>query len=196
MKKYLFLILVTLASCTPILKMAYGIKNPEVENKDSIIRYLDKKNMNSSNIYAYDFESFKIHLKDKNSIPDVYIYNSNGEYIPYGDDYACNASAFDFVSKLDKTIPYQTKDIRNLNTSIIGLTDLDGTNVEFNKSEKVDFYVLIYWTVYIGKLNKDHVKIWEEQANNNTKSNIKVLKINMDFQENWGEDNIKTIYSE
>jgi hypothetical protein len=44
---------------------------------------------------------------------------------------------------------------------------------------------LIYWTVWAGKLNKDHVKIWEDQARNNKNCKVKVIKVNMDMQEYW-----------
>lgn len=60
-------------------------------------------------------------------------------------------------------------------------------------SEEADLYVFIYWTRWIGKLNKDHVKIWEQQALNNSKTNIQVFKINMNFQEYWGEENLNKI---
>ena len=53
--------------------------------------------------------------------------------------------------------------------------------------ETADFYVLIYWAVWTGKLNKDHVKIWEDAAKNNKNAKVKVIKVNMDFQEHWDE---------
>jgi hypothetical protein len=48
-----------------------------------------------------------------------------------------------------------------------------------------DFYLLIYWNVWTGKLNKDHVKIWEDLARENKNCKIKVIKVNLDIQEYW-----------
>jgi len=53
--------------------------------------------------------------------------------------------------------------------------------------DKADFYVLIYWTTWTGRLNKDHVKIWEDSAYAKKQANIKVIKVNMDFQKNWDQ---------
>jgi len=39
--------------------------------------------------------------------------------------------------------------------------------------------------VWIGRLNKDHVKVWEADAKANMNCNIEIIKINMDIQEWW-----------
>jgi hypothetical protein len=69
--------------------------------------------------------------------------------------------------------------------------DLNGNPL--GRLESADFYVLIYWSVWTGKLNKVHVKVWEDAARNNQKSNIKVLKVNLDFQDHWDEADKKKI---
>jgi hypothetical protein len=63
--------------------------------------------------------------------------------------------------------------------------DLKGNKIKDVKP--ADFYLLIYWTVWSGKLNKDHVKIWEELAMKNQKCNVQVLKVNMDIQSSWDD---------
>jgi hypothetical protein len=62
--------------------------------------------------------------------------------------------------------------------------------------DSADFYLLIYYTSWSGRLNKDHVKIWEDQARNNTNAKIRVYKVNLDFQEYWeAEEREKIIAS-
>jgi hypothetical protein len=61
-----------------------------------------------------------------------------------------------------------------------------------------DFYILINWTVWTGKLNKDHVKVWEELARKNAAARIHVVKVNLDMQEYWDKkdrDKIKQYMS-
>jgi hypothetical protein len=69
------------------------------------------------------------------------------------------------------------------------LKDLNGKNVEIDLSD-ANYHVFIYWAKFAGKLNKDHVKVWENQALENTKTKIKVYKVNMDFQEHWGKETL------
>ena len=70
---------------------------------------------------------------------------------------------------------------------------MQGEPVRVKPKESDDFTVLVFWTTYIGKLNRDHVSVWERQAQENQKAGIRVLKINMDFQEFWGEDNLRKV---
>ena len=62
-------------------------------------------------------------------------------------------------------------------------TGVGSKPVTIEKAKETDFYLFIFWTRYSGRLNKDHVKIWEEQANNNKNSKIKVIKVSFDQQE-------------
>ncbi|WP_191858636.1 hypothetical protein [Hanstruepera ponticola] len=175
------------------MKTAYGIKDPAVENEDSIKKYLDKIELSTDNVYAYNYNSFlKKMLAKTNSIPDVYIFNNKGEYIPYGDEYACNASAFDFIEQLNKKETYKTSDTYKLEDMLDGMMHLDGTNATIDMSKNHDFYIFLSWAIYSGRLNKDHVKIWEDQAHNNKNADIKLIKLNFDIQESWGEEKIKS----
>ena len=65
--------------------------------------------------------------------------------------------------------------------------DLKGNPLVKSNLKPADFYVLLYWTVWTGKLNKDHVKIWEQLARNNTNAKIEIVKVNLDFQEYWNK---------
>lgn len=188
-KLLLFTTVILLSSCNTITKIAYGIKDPQIENEKSIIEYAEKVNLKTNNIYTYDFNSFIKNIKGK-SIPDVFIFNKNKDYIPYGDVYACNASSFDFIEKLNKNGNYSPSDKISWTQITNGLTDLKGNETQGLMGNKSDFYVFIVWTKYTGKLNKNHVKIWEQQAINNKTANLQVIKINMDFQEFWGEENL------
>ena len=74
-----------------------------------------------------------------------------------------------------------------LNNLPFGLYSLKGDSLGSPKLD-VSFHIFIFWAKFAGKLNKNHVKVWDNQATNNTKTSIRVYKINMDFQEHWGEE--------
>jgi hypothetical protein len=185
------LILVLNSSCQHILKKIYGVKNPEIENEISIKKASVKYGLDTTNIITVNSKDFLGELNGR-SIPDASIYDSKGNYIEYRvTDTSCNAGLFEFIPNLDIKNSYNKPDSSKLDSELKKFLDLNGNLL--GELESADFYVLIYWTVWTGKLNKDHVKIWEDAARNNQKSKIKVLKVNLDFQDHWDEADKKKI---
>jgi hypothetical protein len=179
------LILFLNSSCQHILKKIYGVKNPEIENESSIKKAALKYGLDTANIVTLNSNDFLKELNGK-AIPDASIYDSKGNYIEYRvTDTSCNAGLFDFIPNLNVNNNYNKPDSTNLELKLNKFLDLKGQPIQ--KLESADFYVLIYWTVWSGKLNKDHVKIWEDAAINNKNARIKVLKVNLDFQDHWDD---------
>ena len=90
---------------------------------------------------------------------------------------------FQFIPSLNIHDQYNQPDSANLKTELKKYRDLKGN--ELKSIESADFFVIIYWTVWTGKLNKDHVKIWEDLAKENKNAKIKVFKVNLDLQTLW-----------
>lgn len=185
MKKIIILSLtaVTLSSCQPIMKAIYGIKKPDIENQASITKKALKFGLDTTNIISVTSKDFPYVLKST-SIPNAAIYDSKGKYIEYRQtDTSCNAGLFDFIPKLNVSGTYNKPDSTSLAEEWTKFRDLKGN--EMNLPNNADFYLLIYWNVWTGKLNKDHVKIWEDLARENKNCKIKVIKVNLDIQEYW-----------
>jgi hypothetical protein len=186
-----FAAILVLASCQPIMKAIYGIKKPDIENQESITKKALKFGLDTTNIVSVTSKDFPYVLKST-SIPNAAIYDSNGKYIEYRQtDTSCNAGLFDFIPKLNVSGTYNKPDSSSLAEEWKKFRDLKG-NV-MNLPNNSDFYLLIYWNVWTGKLNKDHVKIWEDLARENKNCKIKVIKVNLDIQEYW-EPNEKEMY--
>lgn len=182
---FLPVLIMTLSACQPIMFKIYGIKKPEIENAESIIKKAEKFNLDTSNIVTVNSKDFLWVLKYQ-GIPDAGVYNSEGEYLEYRQtDTSCNAGLFQFIPDLRKDKNYHKPDSANLKTELNKFRTLTGQNI--TNVESADFYLLIYWTVWAGKLNKDHVKIWEDLAKQNTHCRIKVIKVNLDLQEYWDQ---------
>ncbi|MNV19167.1 hypothetical protein D3C71_1100200 [compost metagenome] len=94
---------------------------------------------------------------------------------------------FQFIPDLNLTNSYNKPDSTDLKGELAKFRDIKGKAL--GEVEKADFYILIYWAVWTGKLNKDHVKIWEDLAKNNKNCKVKVIKVNLDLQEYWGITN-------
>ena len=180
---FLILSILTLASCQPIMKAIYGIKKPDIENQESITKKALKFGLDTTNIVSVTSKDFPFVLKST-SIPNAAIYDSEGKYIEYRQtDTSCNAGLFDFIPKLNLSGTYNKPDSSSLAEEWTKFRDLKGNTMSLPKN--TDFYLLIYWNVWTGKLNKDHVKIWEDLARENKNCKIKVIKVNLDIQEYW-----------
>jgi hypothetical protein len=188
MKNIILLIILTLTfiSCQTIAKKMYGIKDPGIENRKTIIKTANKYKLDTANILSVNSKDFIYVLKGK-SIPNGAIYDKNGKYIEYRlTDTSCNAGLFQFIPALNLTDKYNQPDSANLGTELKKFRNLNGNTL--TPLVTSDFYLVIYWTVWTGKLNKDHVKIWEDLAKNNKNCKIQVIKVNLDVQEWWNED--------
>lgn len=174
-----------LVSCQPIVKKIYGIKDPDIESEKTIVKKALKYGLDTSAIVTVSSKDFLYVLKGQN-IPDAAIYDKNGKYIEYRKtDTSCNAGLFQFIPDLNLTDNYNQPDSLPLSLELEKFRDLKGKPLA--KVEPADFYLLIFWTVWTGKLNKDHVKVWEDLARKNRNCKIKVIKANLDIQEHWDE---------
>lgn len=182
---FVFITILLLAGCQPIIKMLYGIKKPRVENEISIKKLAYRLELDTSDIVTVNSKDFFTVLKEQ-GIPDGAIFDSNGEYIEYRQtDSSCNAGLFTFIPELSLDKEYNKTTKTDLNTEFKKFRDLKGNEIAI--PEHADFYLLIYWTIWTGRLNKDHVKAWEDLAKKNTNCKIKIIKVNLDLQEYWDE---------
>lgn len=185
-----FIVIVFLfCSCKAIIMKAYKIKNPAIENKESILKCANKYKLDTTNIFTSSSQIYLKKLKEADGIPNAAIYDSKGNYIEYREtDTSCNAGLFSFIPKLKVDTAFKMGKRETLQNEILNYRDLDGKELHNFIDDSNDFYLIIYQTVWTGNLNKDHVKIWEDLAKSNKKSKIKVIKLNLDIQEYWTED--------
>lgn len=178
--------LLLLASCNPVLMKMYGIKNPAIENEKSITEKTLKYGMDTTNIVTVDSKYFLQTLQGKR-IPDAEIYDRQGNFIEYKQtDTSCNAGLFQFIPDMNLENIYFKPNSSVLNEQLEKFKNLQGNNLQ--AVEQADFYLLIYYAVWTGKLNKDHVKIWEDLARDNKNCKINVIKVNLDKQEYWDKN--------
>jgi len=164
-----------------------GVKKPKIENEKSLTKYLKKKGLRTDNLFAFDKTDYLYMNSIVNGAPDILIFTSEGKLIKYKPDTSCNASAFSFLESVNTKMKFDYIDSISFEDCFSRLRDLNGNPVVIQKSDNTDFYLIIFWARFIGRLNKDHVKIWEEVARNNSNAKIKIFKVNKDIQEWWDE---------
>jgi len=181
----LLILVFTLSGCKFIIYKAYGIKKPRIENEKRLNKFLKKKKLRQDNYLTIKAAYFLSTLKGR-GIPDADFFDAEGRYIEYrSTDTSCNAGVFGFIPALDPTGVYNKPGTKVLLEEYGKLLTPSGQNPA--PLPKADFYLFIYWTAWTGRLNKDHVKVWEDAAIANTKARIHVIKVNMDIQSHWSE---------
>lgn len=177
-----------LGSCTWLLKKSYGIKKPKVETANSVRSKAMGFGLDTSNIVTVKSTEFKEVLQTHKNIPDADIFDSEGKYIEYrATDTSCNAGLFGFIPALSKEKQYNKTGLTTLEKEKARWLDLQGKPLRNDFIRPADFYVVIYWTTWTGKLNKDHVKAWEKLAHENKNASIQVIKVDLDYQSHWPE---------
>lgn len=161
-------------------------EKPRIENEQSLIRKAKRFGFGTNNIVSSNSDNF-LHILNGQWIPDAKIYDKFGNYIEFkSNDSACNAELSEFIQNLHKDTIYKTSEYPNFFEEYSKYRDLKGNDLP--KPNSADFYIVIFWTAWTGRLNKTHVKIWEELAKENKNCEIEVLKLNLDIQNHWNKE--------
>ncbi len=188
MKNLIFVIalLFVFQSCSRIMMGLWGIKNPNIEDSVSLVKYCEKKGINTNNLYTLSAEdNFKILNLIGGSIPDIMIFNSHGQLIPYADKNYCNAAAFSFIDSLNSKKDFREDTSISYSDLADKMRNLNGHLNAPQKNPETNYYIFIFWTKWTGRLNKTHVIPWENQALTNPNAKVEVYKVNMDMQQYW-----------
>ena len=181
-------IILLFQNCSPIIKLLYGIHQPKVLTKEKITRFLTKNNLDTTNNVAITEKNYLYVInKIEMTFPEIMVFDRNGNLIPYKKNNECNASAFKFIDSLSPLKNYSLIDSVNLSLFEKTLCDLNGKIQAKIIDPKANYYLLIFWTEWTGKLNKNHTYVWEQKAKNNKNVFIKTIKVNCDFQSFWSE---------
>jgi hypothetical protein len=66
---------------------------------------------------------------------------------------------------------------------------LNGEPVNLKEFEGYDYYLIMYWAKWLGKVNSIKMIDWEANLKNKTKElNIKIIKVTTDYMDFWPLD--------
>jgi hypothetical protein len=170
-------------SCTKIAMLAYGIKDPRVENEQSTGAYLANKGLDSTrNLVLKSIGDYqKISREFTVGVPEAIFFNRQGYFIDYHSRPDCNANVDSFIMKLD-TSSFLLLPKGELNASDL----LFSTNSNANMSSIPDYYVFFVWAKYADKIVAQRLISWVACINLNPNVKIEYYFLNVDFQEKWG----------
>jgi hypothetical protein len=152
MKKCLFVCIAFLAishiSCRAVIKKWYGVKKPAFETTQSIEEF---KNKVFGPQYNFAVVSYNNWIKnDLFEIPDMFVFDSKGRFIPYKDSSRvnCNGPADMFISLLD---PKNTYNYSPEFSKADFVRKLEFPNGVEPDNDTTDFYIFITWTNWAGQ---------------------------------------------
>jgi len=184
MKKYFVLVILFLASCSPIIKAIYGVKNPDFESINNQNQFLKKHSIYEDYFIFSNAENYLNFLKNKQlTVPDATFFNADGFMVDYKDDAkTCNANVDEFISKLKhfNELPYN----KSINIKDITKLLYSPNNKKIETNEIV---VILTWAIFVGRTNKTKTFEWVKLLENAKKDGIKInyYLINCDLQEFW-----------
>jgi len=184
MKRIYLLLIVFIHGCGPVLKLVYDVHDPKPETKQSLIHYLERKNIRSDNILVAADSASCIEMVNRvRNFPTIRVFDRAGNMVYYKDTtVSCSAAAYGFTASICslKELPLGSSWL--MKDEIAHLVSLDGQPVK--PGDGHDYTVFIYWARFTGRLNKVEAKEWEESI---LKSgcNVTVYKVSIDWMESW-----------
>lgn len=195
MKKLLFLLVISQAllagmGCKPVTMMYYGIHNPKLENRKTLTRFLEKHEVHYDDLYVFrDSQAIYTYYKRKAIIPDAHFFDSKGQFLNYRIDTtsSCNASVDAFIASLGNNPRMPLPDNRKLLSEELRLlTNSDGKGIDMHNLPSADYFVVFYFSKFLGKVSTDHIKLWLEEISKNRKVKIQYYLVSTDFLDSWG----------
>ena len=170
-----------------------NVSDPGFVTEAQTITFLDRRGFETYGTYyvCRDSSSLIKVIQTIKAIPETNFFNSQGEHLIYGDS-ICPGLAMNFAKTLKpenrSTIDssYTLEDIMNLVKPVGG--------VIYNEDPRFDFSVIFYWATFVGRINNNVFEIAEE-LKKNPQLKIRLLFVNVDFQDSWGMKNIPQIIS-
>jgi hypothetical protein len=184
----LFCLIGLSTGCKLILQKMYGIHQPKIMNAQKVLDFFEKRSVTSYN-YSLAFANLDGYTNAGNRrFPDAFFFNTTGHYIEYrATPKSCNANVELFIDKLTSTtvIPDTSRTLAKLLKGTFELKTLKPLSIE--NLDNYDYYIVITWAEYIGKLNKDKSFDWLTHIEKAKKKGIKICTIflSYDFFDFW-----------
>jgi hypothetical protein len=191
----LMLSMFSASSCIFMAKIIYGLRDPDFENAAAIAQKQTDYFGNDHRSLVFSFDSWKV--KELHSVPEMYVFDRDGKYVPYKDSLRpnCNGPAESFASELDPARAYLTDESMSLE-KFLQYTNLPGCGLTPQLPEEdVDFTVMMTWASYAGKkIYKEKTILWLDELKKNKKIKYRVYLVNKDLQECWSEEQKKQTF--
>jgi len=193
MRKLLFILTTTvlLVGCNPILKTAYGIKNPKLTTTEKTKEFIVKKKIEGTDVYFKNATSLANATKGNFKIPAAVFYNKNGQEVVFRNSAKeCTNDINLFLENIATINTLPTKESLPLNKLLEYVVDGNGNAITINKN--ADAIVFINWSTYMGSLNKT-VFEWTDiiqKIPNDSDVKVAYYLLSFDLLEKWEDKDL------
>ncbi len=177
---FFFFVSLFLSSCKPILQVYFGMRKPKPVGDETIVHYYHKKGLATNNIFRpVDDSAWVKIIKLFPEAPEVYIYDEQGREREPHDTTVCNAHSFNVTDHICDTI--QKLKIIQAHPFDAYAHLLRWVPCKGAKEQKITPpCVIITAARFDGRLNKDHVKVYEDSVLISN-CGVHVYKIDLDI---------------
>ena len=194
MKQFTLLLLsaflVLAISCTRLLFYHEGIKQPAIENHQSLSKFLYSNGIDTSEILCFkDTQALNTFYRSGIGMPEAQFFNRDKRFVDYRNSIKdCNGMVSVFIGKIDSinlVSPIEGKLLEHYLENVV----VEKTGNKFIlENQSYDAYMVVYWAKFLGKVTKRKVSEWQELAKkeNLNGKKMRVILISVDYQEMWG----------
>lgn len=175
-------LLITLSSCSPVIKLLYGIHNPRLVSSEKILNKAEKYGIaQSQKMYAFSYEGFQAYTKDDNSINGLFIYKNGSRVLPK-DSSTCSGSLINLAKNFKDKSAVELIAIDSTKYYGSYLLDLEtGTPVQVETDKEYVAYV--FWATYAGRLNRTLSAEWIKELQKN--DDLLIVIVSLDQRSFW-----------
>lgn len=181
---------ISLSSCKVLLIKSL-IKNPRVENAESIRDFQKSNGYNTEYSYVLSGDTASAEMSLFRGLKaGFYVFDKNGDQLCYNGSSTCTGVQFKELLNAKSDFFQSCKnDSISLSRTIEECITLNNKKAKRSDLPEADYYVVNYWQKFMGgkRAYKENI-IWMEDEIRQIDTSIKIafVKINTDLQENWG----------
>lgn len=185
---FMALLLSVVTSCMTIVKWRYGITCPKEETPASLLKFLKKMNQSPENVYLFrDSSAYCQALNDKvfrkNMLGSMF-FSQKGLLLDIKDTSKCQWSVTSFIRDLGMKSIFLIDTLYGFRKVASKLIPLAGNEYQDSLFKTVDYFVLITWGKFAGKLNQRLFDAATE-IRENKQTGIQLIFVNIDMQKSW-----------
>jgi hypothetical protein len=177
---------------------SYGVRNPKVESAKSITKYLSSNKLDTLNNYAFKDTTAMWNFYNKNiGVPEIRFYDRNGYLMLYRDEKKCNGQNDSLISFLNPKNVVKIDSSENIFKYLPEIREINGNAVNYKEFNGYDYYLIMYWAKFYGKVNSIKMIDWEDTLKRKQEYKIKTIKVTADYMDFWplNRRNMIKVYS-
>ncbi len=181
------LMLTFTSGCKSVMKLKYGMKEPQAETPERLISFLEKYKFPADDIYLFsDSASYYQALRNpvfrKNLLSHMN-FDRNGLLL-LRDTAQCQWSGYDVVKALHPDSSYNSLPGLHLDQILPHIQPVGRDLTRDSLIKKPDFTVIVTWGKFIGEYNY-RLFVLSGAVRENKAARIRLIFLNIDMQESW-----------